>query len=168
MLKITQPDNQLCSLTCLYLHAHIKYLYIYPIKSQKKRIVLNELSELEYLKTPSQKSSYAHWHARTFPLIDPYYFLLHIWHFLSAIFLANYVLKRATLVVWINRNWIYNGKESENKAGYTATLVACGWAGAVVEKVTGEQWAQNVQQVAQGQYVVSDTSCPALHDLEME
>ena len=25
---------------------------------------------------------------------------------------------------------------SENKAGYTATLVACGWAGAVLEKVT--------------------------------
>ena len=24
-----------------------------------------------------------------------------------------------------------------NKAGYTATLVACGWAGAVMEKVTG-------------------------------
>ena len=24
----------------------------------------------------------------------------------------------------------------ENKAGYTATLVACGWAGAVLEKVT--------------------------------
>ena len=26
----------------------------------------------------------------------------------------------------------------KNKAGYTATLVACGWAGAVMEKVTGE------------------------------
>ena len=25
----------------------------------------------------------------------------------------------------------------KNKAGYTATLVACGWAGAVMEKVTG-------------------------------
>ena len=25
-----------------------------------------------------------------------------------------------------------------NKAGYTATLVACGWAGAVLEKIT---WA---------------------------
>ena len=25
----------------------------------------------------------------------------------------------------------------KNKAGYTATLVACGWAGAVIEKVTG-------------------------------
>ena len=24
-----------------------------------------------------------------------------------------------------------------NKARYTATLVACGWAGAVIEKVTG-------------------------------
>ena len=37
-----------------------------------------------------------------------------------------------------------------NKAGYTATLVACGWAGAVIEKVTGafgqEQWAQNAQK----------------------
>ena len=26
--------------------------------------------------------------------------------------------------------------ENENKAGYTATLVACGWAGAGLEKVT--------------------------------
>ena len=25
---------------------------------------------------------------------------------------------------------------SRNKAGYTATLVACGWAGAVLKKVT--------------------------------
>ena len=37
-----------------------------------------------------------------------------------------------------------------NKAGYTATLVACGRAGAVLEKVTGafgqEQWAQNAQK----------------------
>ena len=28
-------------------------------------------------------------------------------------------------------------KSEENKDGYTATLVACGWAGAVMEKVTG-------------------------------
>ena len=26
--------------------------------------------------------------------------------------------------------------KKRNKAGYTATLVACGWAGAVLEKVT--------------------------------
>ena len=26
--------------------------------------------------------------------------------------------------------------KSNDKAGYTATLVACGWAGAVLEKVT--------------------------------
>ena len=41
---------------------------------------------------------------------------------------------------WIDRN----------KAGYTATLVACGWVGAMIEKVTGafgqEQWAQNAQR----------------------
>ena len=29
------------------------------------------------------------------------------------------------------------GRKKENKAGYTATLVACGGAGAVQEKVTG-------------------------------
>ena len=54
-----------------------------------------------------------------------------------------------------------------NKAGYTATLVACGWAGAVLEKVTRafgqEPYAQQAQPVAQGQYVVSDTRCPALY-----
>ena len=34
MIKIT-PDNQLGSLTCfLYFHAHIKYLFIYPIKEK--------------------------------------------------------------------------------------------------------------------------------------
>ena len=27
--------------------------------------------------------------------------------------------------------------KKRNKAGYTATLVACGWAGAMIEKVTG-------------------------------
>ena len=36
------------------------------------------------------------------------------------------------------------------KAGYTATLVACGWAGAVLEKVTGsygqEPYAQKAQK----------------------
>ena len=39
--------------------------------------------------------------------------------------------------------------EKCNKAGNTATLVACGWAGAVLEKVTGsfgqEPYAQNAQ-----------------------
>ena len=39
---------------------------------------------------------------------------------------------------------------TENKAGYTATPVACGWAGAVLEKVTRafgqEQWAQKAQK----------------------
>ena len=29
------------------------------------------------------------------------------------------------------------GEKKKNMAGYTATLVACGWAGAVMEKVTG-------------------------------
>ena len=39
---------------------------------------------------------------------------------------------------------------SINKAGYTATLVACGWAGAVLEKVTRasgqEPYAQKAQK----------------------
>ena len=38
----------------------------------------------------------------------------------------------------------------KNKAGYTATPVAFGWAGAVIEKVTSafgqEQWAQKAQK----------------------
>ena len=29
-----------------------------------------------------------------------------------------------------------------NKAGYTATLVVCGWAGAVLEKVTRALWQE--------------------------
>ena len=39
-----------------------KHLFIYLIKN-KKKTELNELSEPEYLKTSSQMSSYAHWHA---------------------------------------------------------------------------------------------------------
>ena len=39
---------------------------------------------------------------------------------------------------------------SKNKAGYTATLVVCGWAGAVLEKLTRaselEQYAQKAQK----------------------
>ena len=42
------------------------------------------------------------------------------------------------------------GRGKENKAGYTATLVACGWAGAVLEKVTRasgqEPYAQKAQK----------------------
>ena len=38
----------------------------------------------------------------------------------------------------------------KNKAGYTVTLVACGWAGALIDKVTGafgqEQLAQNAKK----------------------
>ena len=46
----------------LYLHPHIKYLFILTNKNQKEKNELNELSELEYLKTPSQKSTHAHTH----------------------------------------------------------------------------------------------------------
>ena len=44
---------------------------------------------------------------------------------------------------------LYSENRSEfNKAGYTATLVACGWAGAVLEKVTraSGQDAQKAQK----------------------
>ena len=40
----------------------------------------------------------------------------------------------------------------ENKAGYTATPVACGWAGAVVEKFTRDR--PNPDQPTDGQNVV--------------
>ena len=33
-------------------------------------------------------------------------------------------------------SWVKRDCVERNKAGYTATLVACGWAGAVLEKVT--------------------------------
>ena len=40
----------------------------------------------------------------------------------------------------------FEGASNKNKAGYAATLVACGWAGAVLEKVIRasgqEQYAQ--------------------------
>ena len=38
----------------------------------------------------------------------------------------------------VKRKLIYmKVKKCENKAGYAATLVACGWAGTVTEKVSG-------------------------------
>ena len=46
------------------------------------------------------------------------------------------------------------GKERKierNKAGYTATLVACGWAGAVLEKVTRASGQELYAQKAQKQ-----------------
>ena len=33
--------------------------------------------------------------------------------------------------------YVYTQSYKNNKAGYTATLVACGWAGAEIVKVTG-------------------------------
>ena len=55
-----------------------------------------------------------------------------------------------------------------NKARYTATLVVCGWAGAMLEKVTRASGKEPyAKQVAQGQYVVSNTRCPALSDCEL-
>ena len=38
--------------------------------------------------------------------------------------------------------------QRENKAGYTATLVACGWAGAVLEKVTKASGQERYAQKA--------------------
>ena len=63
-------------------------------------------------------------------------------------------------------------KLKDNQEGYTATLVVCGWAGAGLEKVARasgqELYAQKAKQVAQGQYVVSDTRCPALSDCDAD
>ena len=64
--------------------------------------------------------------------------------------------------------------KKRNKDGYTATPVACVWAGAVFEllkhlgRSSEAKDGKNHKQVAQGQYVVSDTRCPALSDCELE
>ena len=70
--------------TILYLQAHIKYLFIYPIKNLKKKTELNELNELEYLETPSQMSSYAHWHVFLYLLAKTYIKIsIHLSHLKS-------------------------------------------------------------------------------------
>ena len=55
------------------------------------------------------------------------------------------LVKSASLV-----GYFFSPSFLENKAKYTATLVACGWAGAVLEKVTRasgqEQYAQKAQK----------------------
>ena len=55
-----------------------------------------------------------------------------------------------------------------NKAVYTAIKVACGWGRGSDEKANPNYWAGVImQQVAQAQYVVSDTRSPVLHDWEL-
>ena len=44
---------------------------------------------------------------------------------------------------------VFWSKAKENKAGYTATLVACGWAGVVIKKVTEAFWRERSAQNAQ-------------------
>ena len=75
---------------------------------------------------------------------------------------------------------IVNPPDCNNKAGITATLVACVWAGAVLEKVTRasgqEPFAQKAQKRRKSNRspkgntwsLVSDTRCPALSDCELE
>ena len=46
-------------------------------------------------------------------------------------------------------NFMAMQSDALNKAGYTATLVACGWAGAVLEKVTWASWQEPYAQKAQ-------------------
>ena len=45
--------------------------------------------------------------------------------------------------------WTGGIRQCSNKAGYTATPVACGWAGAVKEKVTGVFGQVGLAQKAQ-------------------
>ena len=53
-------------------------------------------------------------------------------------------------------------------AGYTATLVACGWVGAVLEKVTGasgqDQCAQKAQQRQKSNKSSKDRTWSAVPD----
>ena len=44
---------------------------------------------------------------------------------------------------------IYETPGDLNKAGYTATPIACGWARAVTEKVTEAFWQEQSAQKAQ-------------------
>jgi len=54
----------------------------------------------------------------------------------------------------------------KNKVRYTASLVPCGLAGAVLEKVTRSYGQEPyAQQVIQGSHMVSGTRCPAWSDL---
>ena len=56
-------------------------------------------------------------------------------------------------------------KDEKKQGRYTASLVAGGWAGAVLEKVTrasGQE--QYAQQVIQGSHMVCGTQCPAWSD----
>ena len=60
------------------------------------------------------------------------------------IYLKSENLKHQILKIRLKNQLI-----SINKAGYMATLVACGWAGAVLEKVTGSSGQEPYAQKAQ-------------------
>ena len=65
ILKNALTDEQLCSLTCLFiclLKQVWKYSFIYHIWNQKEQTELSELNELKCSKIPSQMSSCAHKH----------------------------------------------------------------------------------------------------------
>ena len=62
-LKITQPDNQLCLLTCFLVYACLNQNICSSVLKSEKKSKINELNELEFLKPPSQMSSSAHWNA---------------------------------------------------------------------------------------------------------
>ena len=77
------------------------------------------------------------------------------------LYVAKYVATETTscpCLVWNGRVSIMNFEATKNtkidlqpnKAGYTATLVNCGWAGAMLQKLTRasgqEQYAQKAQK----------------------
>ena len=55
--------------------------------------------------------------------------------------------RRAKIGIESWTNFLKRCRLKDIKAGYKATLVACGWVGAVIEKLTGafgqKLWAQN-------------------------
>ena len=62
-LKVTQPDNQLCSLTwfLMFTYSHQISIHLLYLKSEKK-IKQNKPNELECSKTPTQMSSFTFKH----------------------------------------------------------------------------------------------------------
>ena len=55
------------------------------------------------------------------------------------------VLSESSGLIFLSLN---EGFPEKNKAGYMATLVACGWAGAVIDKATGVFWQGQLAQNA--------------------
>ena len=80
------------------------------------------------------------------------------------------IIQRSPRRDWLEEEEKRKRRRERNKAGYTATLVACGWTGAMLEKVTRasgpEPYAQKAQKRRKSNMSSKDCTCDPMPCLE--